>query len=406
LPFVLQAAEVIKAALDFLEPRLAKIEKRQRGCMVLATVKGDIHDIGKNLVDIILRSNGYRVVNLGTNQGGAEIAAAVERHGPDHVGLSALLVKSTLEMTEILRHFNEKNMGIPVICGGAALTPAFVTQALQPVYRGKVFYAADAFAALKIMTGTAVPAPDEPPRRIKASAAAVAVSFAQTPLAAPFSGVRALHWDLEEILPWLDKRALIKARWRLKEGSKAEQFYAEILSLLHDKKITGFAAVYGYFACRRRGKNGLLLSAGGKDLLLAFPRRKKVSLADYFSEKGDLAPFFIVTCGAAISSLEKELFAADQYSRYLLLHGFGVQLAESMAAKMHQHIRQELGLEQKQGKRFSPGFPAWPDLADQQKLANLLHAEKIGVSLSEKCQLIPELSVSAMVVCHPQAEYF
>ena len=160
LPFVLQAAEVIKAALDFLEPRLAKIEKRQRGCMVLATVKGDIHDIGKNLVDIILRSNGYRVVNLGTNQDGADIAAAVEQHRPDHVGLSALLVKSTLEMTEILRHLDEKNIRIPVICGGAALTPAFVATALQPVYRGKVFYAADAFAALKIMTGAAVPAPE------------------------------------------------------------------------------------------------------------------------------------------------------------------------------------------------------------------------------------------------------
>jgi len=405
LPFVLQAAEVIKAALDFLEPRLAKIEKRQRGCMVLATVKGDIHDIGKNLVDIILRSNGYQVVNLGTNQGGADIAAAVERHGPDHVGLSALLVKSTLEMTEILRHLDEKNIRIPVICGGAALTPAFVAAALQPMYRGKVYYAADAFTALKIMAGAAVPAP-EPVRKTKAPAAAAAVSFSLPPLIAPFSGARTLHWTLEEILPWLDKRVLIRSRWRMKEGTKAEQFFAENLSLLQDKKITGFSAVYGYFPCRRQGKNSLLLSAGSEDLVLDFPRRKKISLTDYFRKKGDLAPFFIVTCGAAISLLEKELFAADQYRRYLLLHGFGVQLAESMAAKMHQHIRLELGLDEKQGKRFSPGYPAWPELADQRKLVNLLHAEKIGVSLSENYQLIPELSVSAMVICNPQAGYF
>jgi 5-methyltetrahydrofolate--homocysteine methyltransferase len=403
LPFVLQAAEVIKAALDFLEPRLAKIEKRQRGCMVLATVKGDIHDIGKNLVDIILRSNGYRVVNLGTNQGGDDIAAAVEQNGPDHVGLSALLVKSTLEMIEILRHLDEKNIRIPVICGGAALTPAFVAAALQPMYRGKVFYAADAFAALKIMTGAAVPAP-KPVRKTKASAAAVAVSFAQPSLTAPFSGVRALHWGLEEILPWLDKRTLIRSRWRIKEGAKAEQFYAESIGLFQDKKITGFSGVYGYFTCCRQGKNSLLLDAGGENLVLNFPRRKKVSLADYFRAAGDLAPFFIVTCGAAVAMLEKELFAGDQYSRYLLLHGFGAQLAESMAAKMHQHIRQEL--DERQGKRFSPGYPAWPELADQLKLVNLLHAEKIGVSVSEKYQLIPELSVSAMVVCHPQAEYF
>lgn len=404
LPFVLQAAEVIKTALDFLEPRLAKIEKRQRGCMVLATVKGDIHDIGKNLVDIILRSNGYQVVNLGTNQGGADIAAAVERHAPDHVGLSALLVKSTLEMTEILRHLAEKNIRIPVICGGAALTPAFVAAALQPIYRGRVHYAADAFAALKIMTGASVPAP-KPVRKTKAPAAAAAIRFSQPSLTAPFSGARTLHWTLKEILPWLDRRVLIGSRWRMKEGAKAEQFFAENLSLLHEKKMTGFSAVYGYFACRRRGKNSLLLDAGGQDLVLDFPRRKKVSLADYFREKGDLAPFFIVTCGAAISALEKELFAADQYRRYLLLHGLGVQLAESMAAKMHQYIRLELGLGEKQGKRFSPGYPAWPELADQQKLVNLLHAEKIGVGLSEKCQLIPELSVSAMVVCHPQAAY-
>jgi 5-methyltetrahydrofolate--homocysteine methyltransferase len=225
-------------------------------------------------------------------------------------------------------------------------------------------------------------------------------------LIAPFSGARTLHWTLEEILPCLDKRVLIASRWRMKEGAKAEQFFTENLSLLQDKKIIGFSAVYGYFACRRRGKNSLLLSAGGQDLVFDFPRRNKISLADYFREKGDLAPFFIVSCGAAISLLEKELFAADQYRRYLLLHGFGVQLAESMAAKMHQHIRQELGLDEKQGKRFSPGYPAWPELADQQKLVLLLNAGKIGVSLSEKFQLIPELSVSAMIVCHPQAVYF
>jgi 5-methyltetrahydrofolate--homocysteine methyltransferase len=404
LPFVLQAAEVIKAALDFLEPRLAKIEKRQRGCMVLATVKGDIHDIGKNLVDIILRSNGYRIINLGTNQDGADIASAVEQHCPDHVGLSALLVKSTLEMTEILRHLDEKNIRIPVICGGAALTPAFVDATLQPIYSGKVFYAADAFAALKIMSGAAVPAPERV-RKTKAPAAA-AVHFMQPPLIAPFLGVRILNWGLEEILPWLDKRVLIRSRWRMKEGAKAEQFYAENLSLFQEKKITGFSAVYGYFACRRLDKSRLLLNAGGESLVFDFPRRKKVSLADYFREKDDLAPFFIVTCGAALTMMEKELYAADQYSRYLLLHGFGVQLAESMAAKMHQHIRQELNLAEKQGKRFSPGYPAWPELADQQKLVRLLTAGQIGVSLSERYQLIPELSVSAMVVCHPQAEYF
>ena len=404
LPFVLQAAEVIKSALDFLEPRLAKMQNRQRGCMVLATVKGDIHDIGKNLVDIILSSNGYRVVNLGTDQGGAEIAAAVERHGPDHVGLSALLARSTLEITGILRQLDEKNIRIPVICGGAALTPSFVSQSLQPVYRGRVFYAADAFAALKIMTGAAVPVP-MPVGKAKKPAPAAAVSPARNLLTAPFSGTRILNWTCEEVLPWLDRRMLVKSRWRMKEGAKAEQFYTEILGLIQDKKIAGFSAVYGYFPCRRQGKNGLRLGAGNKGLVLDLPRRKKVSLADYFRPEGDMAPLFIVTCGAEISALEKELFAGDQYRRCLLLHGLGVQLAESLAARMHQHIRQELGLGKAQGKRFSPGYPAWPDLADQRKLIRLLRAERIGIGVSKTCQLVPELSVSAMVVCHPQAEY-
>jgi 5-methyltetrahydrofolate--homocysteine methyltransferase len=405
LPFVLKSAEVVKTALAILAPHLLGKEKKYRGRMVLATVKGDIHDIGKNLVDIIFRSNGYEIFNIGTNQDGTAIAAAVEEHRPDYVGLSALLVKSTLEIEGILRLFADRGINVPVICGGAALTPTFVASALQPLYQGKVHYGADAFAALKIMTGEAVPGP-KPLRKLKTPAAVAAISFSQPSLTAPFSGVRTFHWDIEEILPWLDKRVLIRSRWCMKAGAKAEQFYAENLNLLQNKKITGFSAVYGYFNCCRQGKNSLLLETGGEDLVLDLPRRKKVSLADYFRATGDLAPFFIVTCGAAISMLEKELFAGDQYSRYLLMHGLGVQLAESMAAKMHQHIRQELGLAGKQGKRFSPGYPAWPDLADQQKLVRLLEADKIGVTVNEGFQLLPELSVSAMVVCHPQAEYF
>jgi 5-methyltetrahydrofolate--homocysteine methyltransferase len=405
LPFVLQAAEVVKKALDFLEPRLPKIEKRLRGSMVLATVKGDVHDIGKNLVDIILRSNGFRVFNLGTNQGGAEIAAAIERHHPDHVGLSALLVRSTLEMAGILRQLQEKNIRLPVICGGAALTPAFVEKALKPGYKGKVFYAADAFAAMKIMTGKIVPGARPAAGQRTIAKAPGAVAPAQ-PLTAPFTGWRTRHWTLEEVLPFMDRRRLARTRWRMREGDRAKQFYSEILALLKEKRIRRFAAVYGYFPCRRLGNTELILKDGRRESSFDFPRRKKISLADYFSPDGDLAPLFIVTCGQAIPRLEKELFASDQYSRYLLLHGFAVELAEALAVRMHRHIQQELGLDEKKGKRYSPGYPAWPELADQRKLVRLLHAGRIGVALSESFQLQPELSVSAMVVCHPQAAYF
>jgi 5-methyltetrahydrofolate--homocysteine methyltransferase len=405
LPFVLQAAEVVKAALDFLEPRLPKTEKRLRGSMVLATVKGDVHDIGKNLVDIILRSNGFRVVNLGTNQSGADIAAAIEKHRPGHVGLSALLVRSTLEMSGILRQLQEKNIRLPVICGGAALTPAFVETVLKPVYKGKVHYAADAFAAMKIMAG-AVPAAARPAAVKKTVARSVPAVAPAPPLDTPFSGWKTISWTLEEILPFMDRRRLVRSRWRMREGARADQFHEQTLGLLKEKRIRHFAAVYGYFPCRRRGETELLLHAGREEFSLAFPRRKKTSLADYFSEEGDVAPLFIVTCGRAIPRLEKELFASDQYSRYLLLHGFAVELAEALAGRMHHHIRRELGCAEKRGIRFSPGYPAWPELADQQKLVRLLHAGRIGVSLSENFQLLPELSVSALVVCHPQAAYF
>ena len=405
LPFVLQAAEVIKAALDILEPLLPKAGRRLRGTMVLATVKGDVHDIGKNLVDIILRSNGYRVINLGTNQGGEEIAAAVAGHRPDHVGLSALLVRSTLEMTGILRHLRAQGIRVPVICGGAALTPAFVETALRPEYLGKVAYAADAFAAMKIMSGAGTAPP--PPRNVKTprTKAPVALAPFLTP-APPFLGTRVVHWQLKDLLPLIDRRVLAHARWRMQPGDQAERFFAETLDLLASRDIGRFSAVYGYFTGQRQGKNGLLVSSGSMKEVFNLPRRKGISLADYFSRDGGTLPLFIASCGIGLDGLEKELFAADRYSRYLILHGFGAELAEALAMKVHERIRCELGLAEKQGRRFSPGFPAWPGLADQEKLARLLHAERIGLTVSSSGQLIPELSVSALVVCHPQAEYF
>jgi len=229
---------------------------------------------------------------------------------------------------------------------------------------------------------------------------------AAPPPAAPFLGERTVQWTLEEILPLMNKRTLAKTRWRMREGAAAERFFVEILGLLRERGIDRFAAAYGYFPCRRQGKSGLSLRSGGEEFVLDFPRQNKISLADYFRIGDDVAPLFIVTCGESLASLEKELFAADEYSRYLLLHGFGVELAEGLAARMQQRIQLELGLGRKRGKRFSPGFPAWPDLADQAKIVRMLRAGAIGISLTEKHQLVPELSVSAMVVCHPQARYF
>ncbi len=408
LPFVLKSAEVVKTAIDILAPHMLGKEKNYRGRMVLATVKGDIHDIGKNLVDIILHSNGYQVFNLGTNQDGAAIAAAVEEHRPDHVGLSALLVKSTLEMKEILLAFADRGIHVPVICGGAALTPDFVSSALQPVYQGQVHYGSDAFSALKIMDGGASPQAQKvrPQKASRPSSRTVPLAFDHPPVAAPFLGVKTMSWTLDDALQDLDKKVMIQSRWHMKEGEPAGQFCEKIIRLLVENNHTRFSGVYGYFSCRRQGTKRLLVETAQGGVSLSFPRRKKTSLADYFRASGDVVPFFIVSCGSGIPALEKELFASDQYQLYMLLHGFGVQLAETLAANMHQRIRCELGLAKKQGKRFSPGYPAWPELGDQEKLVRLLGAERIGVSLSQSFQLLPELSVSAMVISHPQAAYF
>ncbi len=407
LPFVLKSAEVVKAALDILAPHLLGKEKKYRGRMVLATVRGDIHDIGKNLVDIILRSNGYQVFNIGTNRDGHAIAAAVEEHRPDHIGLSALLVRSTLEMKEVLRILTERGIRVPVICGGAALTPAFVDSTLKPVYREKVHYGADAFAALKIMEGSVAPRSRALGKKkaVKAVRAGAPLKFDQPLPVPPFTGVKILSWTLADLLPGIDKKNLIRSRWHMPEGPQAEQFIENIIQLLVENNISGLRAAYGYFVCRRCGPNRLQLVTEAGETTLEFPYRKKISLAGYFREKADLAPLFIVSCGEGISLLEKKLYDADQYQLYMLLHGFGEQLAETLAAFMHRQIRRELHLQAKQGKRFSPGYPAWPDLADQQKLVRLLAADAIGVTCSDTFQLIPELSVSAMVVCHPQAEY-
>lgn len=406
LPFVLQAAEVVKAALDLLEPRLPKAGRRLRGSMLLATVKGDVHDIGKNLVDIILRSNGFRVFNLGVNQGGEEIAAAVRRHRPGHIGLSALLVRSTLEMENVLRRLRSENVRVPVICGGAALTPAFVETALKPAYGGKVAYATDAFAAMKIMSGEkAAPTPKPAGKRPGRARASAAVRAAE-PIRPPFRGLRLVRWTLDELLPRVDRRVLFKARWRMRPGAKAERFLAETIAMFKERKIDRFVAAYGYFSCRRRGQDRLVLDHGGRKAIIDLPRRGNVSLADYFAAEGDAVPLFMATCGARMAALEKELYASDRYSRYLLAHGLGAQLAEALAAALHQRIRGELGLAAKQGRRFSPGFPAWPALSDQRKIARLLGARRIGVTVKRSGQLVPELSVSGMVVSHPQAAYF
>ncbi|MEV1011423.1 methionine synthase [Streptomyces sp. NPDC049881] len=463
LPFVLQSAEVMKTAVAHLEPHMEKTDDAGKGTIVLATVRGDVHDIGKNLVDIILTNNGYTVVNLGIKQPVSAILDAAAEHRADVIGMSGLLVKSTVIMKENLEELNRRGMATdyPVILGGAALTRAYVEQDLHEIYEGEVRYARDAFEGLRLMDAlvavkrgipgaglpelkqrrvarrtAALPEPDE--------TAAPARSDVATDVpvpAAPFLGTRVVRGiPLKEYAGWLDEDALFKGQWGLKasradEGPGYEELVESegrprlraLLDRLHTDNLLEAAVVYGYFPCHAEGNDLVILDEDGKERTrFTFPRQRRgrrLCLADFFrpAESGqtDVVALQTVTIGPRVSGATAKLFAADAYRDYLELHGLSVQLAEALAEYWHARVRAELGIAgadpaqlagmfrtEYQGCRYSLGYPACPDLEDRAKIAELLEPERIGVTLSEEFQLHPEQSTDAIVLHHPEASYF
>ncbi|PZF84581.1 methionine synthase [Jiangella anatolica] len=466
LPFVLQSAEVMKAAVAHLEPHMERVEGDDgtKGTIVLATVKGDVHDIGKNLVDIILSNNGYSVVNLGIKQPISAILDAAEEHGADVIGMSGLLVKSTVVMKENLEEINQRGLSArwPVILGGAALTRAFVEDDLAELYAGEVRYARDAFEGLRLMDAIASVRTDPDkqladvlPALRKRRVARVSVSAPEdggldvrsdvatdnpvpTP---PFWGtrvVRGLH--LADYAAYLDERATFMGQWGLK-GSRDGASYEELvesegrprlrmwLDRLHTESILEAAVVYGYFPAVSEGRDLVVLDPEDprKELeRFTFPRQRRdrrLCLADFFRprESGelDVVAFQLVTMGSGVAEATAKLFADNSYRDYLELHGLSVQLTEGLAEYWHARIRDELGFgaeddaelggilkQEYRGSRYSFGYPACPDLGDRVKLVRLLRPERIGVELSEELQLHPEQSTDALVVHHPEAKYF
>lgn len=463
LPFVLASAEVMKAAVRHLEPHLDKADAAGKGTLVIATVKGDVHDIGKNLVDIILTNNGYTVVNLGIKQPVSAIAEAALAHNADAIGMSGLLVKSTLVMRDNLEELNRRGLAeVPVLLGGAALTRAFVEQDLNQVYDGEVRYARDAFEGLALMEqvvavrrgepGASLPEPRQ--RRVKPVATArTAVHPATagrsdvarrvdvpTP---PFWGSRVVKGvSLAEISGWLDHRATFVGQWGLKPVADGPSYDELVqtealprlrrwLDRIHTDNLVEPALVYGYWPCHSAGDELILGHPDdpARELVrFRWPRQSRdrhLCLADFFrdeQEAAELGPDVIalqlVTMGEAASRATAELFAADAYRDYLELHGLSVQLAEALAEHWHARIRSELGLDGDgdldqmlrnqayRGSRYSFGYPACPDLTDRAKLVTLLEPERISVSLSEEWQLHPEQSTDAIIVHHPEAKYF
>ncbi len=456
LPFVLQSAEVMKTAVAHLEPHMEKTDESGKGTIVLATVKGDVHDIGKNLVDIILSNNGYSVVNIGIKQPVNSILQAAHDAQADVIGMSGLLVKSTVIMKENLEEMNARGVADkwPVLLGGAALTRAFVEQDLAEMYDGEVRYAKDAFEGLALMDAVMAVKRGEPgaalperrQRRVRATARPLAAEdpdavsdvARDTPVPTPpFWGDRIVKGiALKDYVAYLDERALFRGQWGLSPG-KTGPDYEELvetqgrprlrswLSRVASEGLLEAAVIYGYWPARSQGNSIVVGDPADPQTEIArfdFPRQKRgrhLCLADYVRPDGDIVGLQIVTMGKKVDVAAAELFERNAYRDYLELHGLSVQLTEALAEYWHARVRAELGIggqdaadiksilkQSYRGERFSFGYPACPDLSQQKPLCELLGSERIGVGLSEEFQLDPEQSTSAIIFHHPEAGYF
>jgi 5-methyltetrahydrofolate--homocysteine methyltransferase len=470
LPFVLQAAETMKAAVAYLEKFMTRAAGAEKGTLVLATVKGDVHDIGKNLVDIILSNNGYRVVNLGIKQPIDAILDAAEREKADAIGMSGLLVKSTVVMKENLEHMSGRGLSIPVICGGAALNRRYVDGALSDAYRtADVYYGADAFSGLKLMEEICGHAPgrvltgpgrkrvargaaagaegrEEVETRLREALGFVAPAGVKPALrvpAPPFLGTRIVgpgELPLHDILPYINRRALFRGQWQYRRGRRSEDEYRLFLAQVveptfhqwcrraADERLLEPKLVYGYFACNSDGNDLIVYDpqSGRERLRFTFPRQrdgKHLCISSFFlpveSGERDVVAFHLVTMGAVATETAQGFFKADRYAEYLHFHGLAVEAAEALAEYWHMRIRSELGIggqdaftveaffhQAYQGSRYSFGYPACPRLEDQAQLFDLLDPARIGLSLTDEFQLVPEQSTSAIIVHHPEARYF
>ncbi len=466
LPFVLQSAETMKKAVAWLEPHMEKADQGGKGRVVLATVKGDVHDIGKNLVDIILTNNGYEVFNLGIKVSVTEMVAKALEVEADAIGMSGLLVKSTLVMRENLEELNAQGLArIPVLLGGAALTRSYVERDLRSVYEGRLFYGKDAFEGLRTLdhlvelkrSGDAEPdfgralggrvlPPRKSQREVEQPAGGIPtrspdVVTDNQVFKPPFVGSRVVRGvAVDDVAAYVNETALFRNQWgyRPEKGEPDAEFKARIRPVLREQLAEATASgvllpqvVYGYFAANSDGDDLVVWTDDTRTDewgRFTFPRQGEppfLCIADFVrpldSGEADYAAFHIVTMGSAISEAAAKLFAADEYSNYLLLHGLGVEMTEALAEHWHRRIREEWGFadedgptltglfrQQYRGGRYSWGYPACPNLEDNAKVCALLGGERIGLEVSEDTgwQFQPEQTTSAIICHHPRAKYF
>jgi 5-methyltetrahydrofolate--homocysteine methyltransferase len=444
LPFVLQSAEVMKRAVAHVERFLDRTEGTSKGTVVLATVFGDVHDIGKNLVRTILQNNGYVVHDLGKQVPVRTILEKVDEVEADAVGLSALLVSTSKQMPIVVEELHRAGRDLPVLIGGAAINPAFGRRALfaggeDEPYAGGVFYCRDAFQGLETLErvldderrAEAVAENLEAARRGLAATASRAEAPAPPPTTravdpapdlpeAPWWGAREIEAvDLAEVFPLLDRKSLFTLSWGIRgrkidrEKLLREEFEPLLEELQREAVREGWLeprVLRGYFPCRSEGNDIVVLDEDGAERgRFAFPRRPDaphLCLADYVSPERDVLGLQVVTVGSRAGELSERWSEEGEYTRGYLLHGLAVETAEALAEWCHRRVRAELGLAGDRGKRYSPGYPACPDLAHHELMFELLGASAIDVDLTTAHQIVPEQSTAAYVLHHPEAVYY
>src|SRR4051794_14608821 len=450
LPFVLQSAEVMKRAVAQLEKYLDKIEGYTKGTVVLATVFGDVHDIGKSLVNTILTNNGYSVVDLGKQVPVSQIIDAAEEHKATAIGLSALLVSTSKQMPLCVQELHERGLEFPVLVGGAAINRDFGRRIIYPkgkdsdeVYEPGVFYCKDAFQGLATMDQlidgeardglvakireeaeklrergepeVAKPAPDAPSR----SAVRTDVVIPEP----PFWGVRELEVDMDEVFPLLDTHVLFKLHWGGKgvkdeawERLLQDDFKPRLERMWRDNDYLHPRAVYGYFPVNADGDDLVFFDPADPEReieRLPSPRQPahdRLCLSDYWrpieSGERDVTVLQAVTVGPEVTARCEALEQEGEFAEQLFVHGLGVQSAEGIAEGLHERVRGELGMVPDQGRRYSWGYPACPEQEQHVPVFKLLGAESIGLSLSHGFAVEPEQSTVAIVAHHPQASYY
>ena len=434
LPFVLKSAECMKASVGELEKYLVKEEGTSKGVLVLGTVYGDVHDIGKNLVKTIFQNNGYTVHDLGKQVPLQKFLDKIDETKPDAIGLSALLVSTSKQMKFFVEHAKKNNMVIPILCGGAAINTNYINRIAKEdgIYEPGVFYCNTMFEGLKTMD---VLVSDEKPKLLadwkeklenwKEKSNTIVdpdtlpksdIQPVQSPTPKIIGEPIRLKLDqinMAEVWTMIDKKSLFKLSWGLrgKAGSESQEEHEQLLTewkmrIIRDKLIEP-EVVYGYFKCHNKDRKLLVENLHGDDVELEFPRSTKpdhLCLTDYFGDE-DIVAFQSVTVGNKVADVIEQWNKEDKYTDAYYLHGLAVEVAEALAEWVNQRIKTELNLE-KGGLRYSWGFPSCPDVAQHHLVWKLLEPEKSGMTLTESGQIIPEQSTAAIVIHHPDAKYF